>query len=744
MKKSKLLITLGAMASGVASVVCPLILTGCSCHTGGGGGGGDTPVSGPIPESEFIVKNGILMGLKQKWSAYKGYTEIFIPKEIKSINTDALASKGKNGTIPSSITKLTFEESNNAAEPDALIINDRAFEGSTSLNTIVLPKRTQYIGVDAFAGCSNVETLDLSTWSDERSRDVNPFANAGIFTDWKTSGEVITNSEAVRDSLYYMLTPISGGLNKNWFHGINVESDEETDTDGVTISYDIVNDDYAVITSLSHDDATTLEKWTIPSQIETENGSFYVLGIAPFAAQNKFKGVKKILVDSNGYLYSIGARAFDNCSDIENIDLTFTGTYSEGKLEMIDSAAFANLPNVKEIKLPDSLKSIGSWCFEFDKALKNVSLDNSRMVQKLMPGTFYDCKSITYVNSVITSSVSWIGSYAFALSESTVGELTGITFKKACTYIGDNAFENRNINEVKLNENLEYLGDFAFINCSELKNVTFWSCLGYFGAGALSYTNISQGSIYCEEAPGKPKIYKSSGNLIATNDESQIVYCSDTWEVLESWKTKIKSFAPYAFAGAKTRGDKFDMSGFTNLASIGEWALAGIKTVNNESVEIDLPNSVTSIGDHAFSKSDVSIQLFNEITSLPNLTSWGEYLFSNCEKLETFDTSATPAVTKIPEGTFSQSSLKTLIIKKKVQYLGDQAFGGCTNLSNIDVSDFAIVPQTWYSEDEKPFDFTLTHNLTIKIKQLSMQNSWKELLLNLGIKLGDYQLVFKE
>lgn len=707
-----------------------------------------TPKINPIPENEFIIKNGILMGLKRDWSEYNGYTQILIHSSVRSINTDALASNKKNGYMPSTITNLTFEETANA-DSNGLIINNGAFAGDEYLETIVFPQRTQYIGENVFADCKNVKALDFSSWTDERAKDVNPFGNAGIFTNFRSDGKVITTSETVRDSLYYMLTPITGGLNKNWFEGVNIQSNEMVDTDDVRIKYDIVNDDYAVITSLSHTEENEVENWTIPTKFEVENTPYYVLGVAPFAAKN-FNGIKKISIADDSILSAIGARAFDSSNDVEEVNLKYpSGTYADnGVLEMIDTAAFANMPSLKKIQFPNSLKSIGSWCFEFDSLLSDANMEFTS-VSKIMPGTFYDCRKIRNLDllkSVTTGGVTWIGSYAFALSSQAEDEegISSLSKIKFCRYIGDNAFEYQNLGEITLNDRLVYLGDFAFMNCKNLTKIEFPSCIGYFGAGALSYTNVASdtGAITCKQIEGKEANYATAtaSPTIVNADKTEIVYAADMWEIPTDMRNTVKSFAPYAFAGTKTRNDVLDWSAFTQLTTIGDYAFAGLKAT--QVVEIHLPNTIRTIGNHVFSKSDVGIELFNEIANLPNLSSWGDHLFSNCEKLDAYDTALTPAVTRIPEGTFRQSSLKNLTIKKNVLYIDDQAFGQCTNLELIDVSDFNTVPKTWYKEDEKPFDFTLTKNLTIKIKDASVRDNWKQLFEDLGLKEGSCLIIF--
>ncbi|XQP55278.1 MAG: leucine-rich repeat protein [Mycoplasmoidaceae bacterium] len=729
MKKSKLLVGL-CVAAPLLSVATALPIVSC---------GDKEPVTNdPIPVEEFIIKNGVIKGLKKPWSAYKRYSKIIIPKDIVSIDEGAFASNKENGTIPESIKYLAFEE-NDERFQSHLVINAGAFQNDFSLETIVFPKRTQYIGENAFAGCLGIKTIDFSSWDDARAKEVNPFSNENIFDGWNPhGGNVITKSDVVRDSLFFMLT--YSGLPQTWFNDYKIGHYQEGIGTDIVKIYDIVNDEYAVLQKVVHTGTEVIDEFTVPETIK--GGTLEVRGLMPQTFYST-KFIKKITISATSKITAIGANAFNNCSDLETVDFS-----ASTKLGLIDTQAFYNCPNLTTIKLPTqvhTLKSIGSWCFANCPKLTSIDLQKSD-VNEIMPGTFYDCKNLSSIN--FNNLTDWIGSYAFALSEysSDSGFNKDFALPGLIQYIGDHAFECQSITafpNLRSRENLKYIGDFAFSRCNKITTLIFPNKLEYFGAGAVSYMSyLTLMEVYDEASTDPTYITKGSSIILRKCEDGQtysivaVCYGSDPTKV--AFPTdKVVSIDPYAFVGMDytSLGSTIDLTSFNHLTTVGDYAFAG--TAGNYSgegvIKIKLPESVTTIGNHAFKDSTIDNLDFMSKQKLPLLTTWGDYVFEGCNKLTSVD--IPPKITEIPKGTFlnCKSIIHFGIINHGVETIGDRAFEGCTGLTTIYLASYPKVPKSWLKHGELPFNIILTQDLTIQVAASTTDSEWEALFINMGI-----------
>ena len=144
---------------------------------------------------------------------------------------------------------------------------------------------------------------------------------------------------------------------------------------------------------------------------------------------------------------SIGSYAFVDCSKLTRVNITDLSAWINVNKSwyLFDTgySLYLNGTILKEIEIPDSVTSIGSFAF-------------------------YYCSSLTSVT--IPDSVTSIGSYAFCGCSS----LTSVTIPDSVTSIGYNAFYNCTaLTSVTIPDSMKSIGSSAFFSCSKLKDVYY-------------------------------------------------------------------------------------------------------------------------------------------------------------------------------------------------------------------------------------------------------------------------------
>lgn len=367
---------------------------------------------------------------------------------------------------------------------------------------------------------------------------------------------------------------------------------------------------------------------------------------------------------------------------------------------------FSKCKGLKAITLPENLKSVGESAFQ-------------------------ECSSLETIN--LPSGITTIGNYAFLECE----KLKSVTLPSGLISIGDRAFNSCiSLTSLDLPSSLTTVGELALAGCPQLTSLTLHSGLtnikGNNLLGGYTFYNNLKDVRYIIDSD--LETYLQSNHPIINDIRCGIKYYLNDQEIttLEipsgitsigdgvflssnnltnlTLSSKITSAGKYAFNNCSNLKDiryyiYDDLATYIQKGHPAFYVNCGIKYYwnNQEITTLEIPTSVTSIGNHAFyccngltsidfpsnlsSIGDWAFSNCSGLTSvdLPScITKMGEYVFNNCENLSNVNLPS--GITTISTGAFSYcSNLKYIELPAGITSIGDDAFVNCSNLQNINL-----------------------------------------------------------
>ena len=378
-------------------------------------------------------------------------------------------------------------------------------------------------------------------------------------------------------------------------------------------------------------------------EFNTGSGALYLTGSGPMDDYASFREtpwaqyrdqIKSIQKDSRSQYTTIGVCAFVGCKNLTSVDLPNTVT-------KISRSAFDGCSGLTSVTIPNSVTSIGNYAFYDCTGLTSVTIPNS--VTSIGALAFYGSglTSLVYNAHVFAfMPPSYSGAYTIPDGIEIIAGgafeycrgLTSVTIPNSVTSIGQKAFYGcRGLKTIIIPASVQTIGTAAFSDCVNLTVIQVSAINPYYSAvdGVLYNKNktilhqFPAGKTGSFDIPNTVieisgyAFYGCSGltsvtipNSVTSIGEEAFQYCSGLTSVtIPNSVTSIGNYAFYGCTGLTSPVYNAHLFAYMPSSYSGEYTIPdGIEIISSTAfyswsnlTSVTIPNSVTSIGDYAFS-----------------------------------------------------------------------------------------------------------------------------------------------
>ncbi len=548
------------------------------------------------------------------------------------------------------LTKYTGNDAD-VVIPDGITeIGERAFDRRDRLISVTIPESVTKIGENAFSGCSGLTSVTIP--DSVTSIGWSAFDGCSSLTSVTIPGSVTE----IDRSAFWGCSSLTSVTIPDGVTKIGSRAFENcgsltsiTIPESITIIYDYAFGRCGSLTSVNASEEQFEMVWSVLDSDQKTNIAYNCLKIGTvynivkgFIKRKKDDVLNRIIQNDDVKALEIYLQLFKK-PDIGTLDKYIEKAQNAVNIKayLIDykaknytneqTEAFYDDQTEKEIGFKE--RTLAEWRkifkisdkdgkryisgYKADDAMVIIPSNIAGMpVYGIADNAFKNCTTLTSVT--IPGSVMLIGNSAFYGCNS----LISVTIQDGVTSIDDRAFFMcSNLTSVTIPGSVTLIGRDAFLGCSSISSITIPDSVTNIGTCAFHFC----GSLTNITVDENNKNYSSQDGVLFSKDKTTLIKCP----------------------------------------------------AGNERTEYTIPDSVTSIGDQAFSWCSILTSM-----TIPNsVTSIGDNAFSGCIGLTSI--TIPDSVTKIGQSAFSWcDSLASITIPESVTKIGGSAFGNCTIIAS--------------------------------------------------------------
>ena len=235
-------------------------------------------------------------------------------------------------------------------------------------------------------------------------------------------------------------------------------------------------------------------------------------------AATKAMNLNRVTVANASQLVTVGKRSFMDCAGLQHVLFEGTTQY----LDVIDTAAFKNCAKLEDViwEGKSTLRLIGDSAFYCDSKLETMKWNDKCDLKIIDNYAFYKCSSLNHF--IMPNSTLSVGKYAFRYDAG----LTDIQLSTSLSIIYDYAFGECGFSQLILPESLKSMQAGAFINNSNLADITIPKKTEGIGAGAFENCSALE-SVTFKTHETKLTVDKNAFNHCAVLSKVNIDYLDD-------------------------------------------------------------------------------------------------------------------------------------------------------------------------------------------------------------------------